>query len=74
MLGGKDSTGYSDEVWYSVDGATWSKPSKSPFTAFSGRAYSAVEVFNDKMWIIGGKGPGGSGPDTYLGDIYYSFY
>lgn len=74
MLGGKDSSAYTTSVYFSNDGVTWKTPSKNPFTAFSGRAYMGVEVFNGKMWVVGGRGPGGSGPDTYLGDIYYSFY
>lgn len=42
---------YLAETWSTTDGVTWTEHSKPPWI---GRQYHTVEVFDDKLWVIGG--------------------
>lgn len=65
-IGGyKIGSGYTNEIWKSIDGANWNL---LPVTGeiFSPRVLHTATVYNNKIWVIGGDGG-----DT-LGDIWYS--
>jgi hypothetical protein len=74
VIGGVTQDGMiKNDVWYSDDGAHWIPANMS--AAFPPRAGSCSVVFNDKMWIIGGKvQEGGYKPENsmYKNDIWYS--
>lgn len=57
-------TAYND-VWSSPDGATWTKVTAA--AAFPARSNPAVFVYDNKIWVAGGK----SG-STYLNDVWSS--
>ena len=58
--------GYSNEIWSSTDGINWEP---LPITAdiFTPRAYHTATVYNNKIWVMGGRDGG-----IYRGDIWYS--
>ena len=64
LFGGKDTSGYRNDVWYSSDGATWVRVADAAWTA---RDHHAAVVFNNKIWVLGGYGSSG-----YLNDVWYS--
>ena len=53
------------DVWSSVDGVTWVEATAS--AVFSQRIKPSNEVFNSKMWIVGGQDGGGD-----LNDVWHS--
>jgi len=55
-------------LWTSTDGRNWNSYKNMPF---SGRAYSGLFSFNNKLWLIGGKS-GTLALDVDLNDIWYS--
>jgi hypothetical protein len=57
-------TAYND-VWSSTDGAAWTQVTAA--AAFPARSNPAVFVYNNKIWVVGGK----SGA-TYLNDVWNS--
>lgn len=67
VIGGVDGAGYSDEVWYSSNGVTWTLATSAP--GWSARYGHASVVFDGKMWVIGGST---SGFTPNLSDIWYS--
>jgi hypothetical protein len=42
---------YLSEVWSTTDGEAWTQHSSPPW---QGRQYHTVEVFDDRLWVIGG--------------------
>lgn len=65
LIGGKrEEGGLSGEIWYSSDGASWSKA-----PPFFGRVGHAVTVFQDKIW-----GVGGASQDSDPSDVNDSWY
>jgi hypothetical protein len=54
---------YLSDVWYSEDGVNWTEANLSgmPLT----RAYHASVVFDDRMWLFGGKGSQRNPQDEY---------
>ena len=46
---------FSNEVWSTADGATWSKHVPSNGVIFSPRAGHEAVVFNGRIWVIGGS-------------------
>ncbi len=56
------------DVWNSADGITWEKVTDS--AAFPSRVNFASQVFNGKMWVLGGENTGTVG--RALGDVWYS--
>ncbi|MDP1853638.1 MAG: kelch repeat-containing protein [Candidatus Omnitrophota bacterium] len=64
VFGGRDTSGYRNDVWYSSDGATWTRVADA---AWSARYHHAAVVFDNKIWVLGGKGSSG-----YLNDVWYS--
>ena len=60
-------TGYKD-VWYSTDGANWTRATNSMFD--KGRGGIALTTFDNKMWVIGGWA-GGCGYSS-CSDVWYS--
>lgn len=65
--GNTASTGtpYND-VWSSPDGAVWT--SVTTAAAFPARSNPAVFVYNNQIWVVGGKTSGG----VYLNDVWKS--
>ena len=61
---------YSNDVWYSTNGADWTQA--TPSAAFSPRVYHTSVVFDDgsgkKMWVIGGV----DNKDNYYHDVWSS--
>jgi hypothetical protein len=53
VIGGRDSTGYRNDVWSSDDGISWVQA--MPATEFSPRSDQASFVYKDKIWMIGGR-------------------
>ena len=60
------SNSYND-VWYSVDGTTWTRATAA--ADWEKRSSAAVIVFDNKLWVIGGTNPGSS---VYYDDVWYS--
>ncbi len=54
-----------NDVWSSTDGAAWTQVTSA--AAFPARSNPAVFVYNNKLWVVGGK----SG-STYLNDVWSS--
>lgn len=52
MIGGRNASGYLNDVWYSSDGVNWTQVTVS--TAFPARTEYACVVHNNAMWVIGG--------------------
>jgi hypothetical protein len=51
LIGGRDSTSYYDDIWYTEDGSNWIKYSN----VGSGNRYDFQLIeFNNKLWLIGG--------------------
>jgi hypothetical protein len=65
VLGGwSNSTGGAlNDVWYSSDGDSWVCATDS--ANWSPRGGHAVEVFDDKMWVVGGGDAGGWRRDVW---------
>jgi len=53
MGGDSFGVGPQSDVWYSTDGANWTQATAS--AEWSIRNYPGLEVFDSKMWIIGGN-------------------
>jgi N-acetylneuraminic acid mutarotase len=54
VIGGCDGVAaYSNEVWTSTDGAAWTKMTVP--TDFPARAYGACVVFNNRLYVMGGR-------------------
>ncbi len=76
MMGGRQGTSVissvpSNDVWASVDGATWTLRSPDQATGttkWSQRAFGASAYFLGKIWMLGGQGVGG----ILLHDIWTS--
>lgn len=58
LVNGSASTDQ-NSVWYSNDGDTWSSVN-IPYSAniYASRQSFGVEVFNDKLWVLGGRSSG----------------
>ena len=52
-LGPVDGVDYKNDVWSSSDGITWTEETAA--AAFSARSRHQVVVFNNKLWLIGGR-------------------
>jgi len=71
---GDDGSGYKNDVWYSADGVSWTQATSN--AGWVGRKGHGAVVFDNKMWIAGGRlesgvpCPSGSGP--YCDDVWYS--
>ena len=52
VLNGVASSGSSNDVWSSEDGATWQRINGSP--DYGGRTEHSTSVFKDSLWVIGG--------------------
>ena len=57
---------YEDDVWSSMDGASWTLVTAA--AAFGERRRHASVVYQDKMWVIGGVVPG----PARVNDVWYS--
>lgn len=71
VIGGFENSGlfpkYTGDVWSSSDGATWELVVSESIDTFRRRYMHEVVVFNDKMWVIGGRNDNG-----VLNDIWSS--
>jgi N-acetylneuraminic acid mutarotase len=62
LIGGKDASGYLDDVWYTYiypDGRLGSSWTKSDFTLPEGRAAAAAFILDGRMYLAGGEGSNG---------------
>jgi leucine-zipper-like transcriptional regulator 1 len=62
-----------NDIWSSADGEQWQQVNTS--TGFSARKGSCAVVFNDTLWVIGGRTQeGGYRPDNSMdkNDVWYS--
>lgn len=60
-----------DDVWSSADGTSWTR--ELSHTPFRPRYYHNVEVFDDRLWVLGGHGSGYVlGAEGNLPDVHYS--
>ncbi|MFO7736307.1 MAG: DUF1554 domain-containing protein [bacterium] len=66
FFGGHDTNWYSDIIYHSKDGVSWEKVTGE--NLFTPRSGATVEIFNDKVWIIGGRDGSGILDDV----VYYS--
>lgn len=60
VLGGKKN-----DVWYSTDGVNWNEATNN--ASFSGRRGHSTVVFDNKIWVIGGRDVNG-----HQNDVWYS--
>ncbi len=66
VIGGEDATGAKNDIWKTSDGSSWPDPILSaPFTA---RHSFQLEVYDDKLWVIGGIDDSGN----KLNDVWSS--
>ena len=56
-----DTTTYYNDVWCSSDGINWTKITDA---GWSPMAYHTSVVFDDKMWVLGGRGDGFSSKNS----------
>ncbi|MFA6332336.1 MAG: kelch repeat-containing protein [Methanoregula sp.] len=59
--------GWKDDVWYSADGALWVRADATK--RIWPREYHSSVVFQDTIWLIGGRS---RGPENPLNDTWYS--
>ena len=52
-----------NDLWSSKDGKTWKE--ETEVINFSGRGYQPAEVFQDKLWVVGGWA------GSLLNDVWY---
>lgn len=56
---------YTDEVWHSTDGVSWTQDAGANFPV---RSRMALAVYNGKLWMVAGE----SAYNTYENDAWYS--
>lgn len=67
VLGGEDGSAVEhNDVWYSLDGATWTET--PPSDRWSERAVHNVLVYNNELWVLGGA----DNSDNNLNDVWHS--
>ncbi|MBI1317518.1 MAG: hypothetical protein GC168_01030 [Candidatus Hydrogenedens sp.] len=54
------------EVWSSIDGIDWQRSPEAFPVPWPARMYPLVTVFDDKLWVIGGKGDGRELTDAWF--------
>lgn len=62
LIGGKDETGWLDDIWYAYinpDGTLGSRWMRSDFALPSGRAAAAAFILADRIYLAGGEGSDG---------------
>ncbi|MBS3815850.1 MAG: galactose oxidase, partial [Hadesarchaea archaeon] len=52
VIGGIDSEGLQNDVWYSSDGSSWTQATSS--TPWTGRWGHNSVSYDGKMWVLGG--------------------
>ena len=71
-LGYRSDGGLRNDVWWSVDGVTWTEVPNNG-ERFSPRRLHQAVSFKDKLWVIGGfEGPNDGTTDDSKDDIWYS--
>ena len=63
LIGGHDSTGLKNDIWYSSDGLHWIESISS--NCFSPRRYHGAVVYKKKIWVIGGFTTKGRASDVW---------
>jgi hypothetical protein len=63
VIGGRNSSGFFNDVWYSSDGVIWRESTKD--ASFSPRLDFTYLAFNNEMWVIAGINGG-----TILNDVW----
>ncbi len=64
-IGGRPDREYTNDVWSTKDGASWSPTPEEP--PFSPRFWHNVKVFDDRIWVINGYDGGDN-----LADVWYT--
>lgn len=67
ITGGSEGSSKKNDVWTSSNGENWSKvsPDHPSRTQFSPRDFHTTVVFDNKLWVIGGRGTGESKNDVW---------
>ena len=63
VVGGSNSNGFNNDVWYSEDGANWSLATTN--AAFPERNAHTTLAYDGKLWVIGGYNNNGSLDDVW---------
>lgn len=66
VLGGFDTNGASNQVWFSIDGNNWEFVNQNSTANFTARFFHTAITFNDTLWVIGGVG------SEFLNDVWTS--
>jgi len=71
IFGGRqDSSSYLNDAWSSSDGVNWTRrTSNGDSQSYSGRWNHQSVAYDDKLWVIGGRGDAGLKNDVWSGDI-----
>jgi hypothetical protein len=67
VIGGID-TNFSDEAWSSTDGVNWTEETEDSSKKFSARGEHSSIVYDDYIWIIGGRVGGRLSNDVWRSD------
>jgi hypothetical protein len=74
VMGGWNGTSYLNDVWCSADGTNWYDSTTggqcggTSAASWSGRNAPSSVVYNNRMWVIGGK----TGASTFNNDVWSS--
>jgi hypothetical protein len=60
-----DGGGYQNALWSSTNGKDWTEDTVDSSKKFSARQDHSSVVFQEKLWVIGGNGNGGSTNDVW---------
>ena len=65
LIGGYTTSGYTNDIYSSSDGVTWTLESADGVAPFSKRYRHQVVEFNNKLYLIGGYTSSGETNDIY---------
>jgi len=66
VIGGRDFSNWTNDVWYSKDGVLWKEA--TPKADFSPRSGHTSVIYDNLMWVLGGSEKEAQKP----GDIWFS--
>lgn len=65
VIGGHDSSGLKNDIWWSTDGITWNEETPNPQDMFTTREDHTAVWFKNAIWVIGGRTASGATNDIY---------